>query len=134
MSKQAEKRATHLGPPNKKLQTAEKKGRLAETLAAFYLKLKFYRIIARRFKTPLGEIDLIARKGDALVIIEVKARPDLKTAAESITGQQWKRITQALQWRLLQRPEEARLSIRFDAILISGWRIHHIKDAWRPDF
>lgn len=115
-----------------KNELAEKRGRRAEVFAAWYLRFTFYKILAYRFRTPLGEIDLLARRGNTLIVFEVKARQNLEAAAESISAQQWKRITKALQWRLAQRPKEAELAIRFDAILISGWRIRHIKDAWRP--
>ena len=64
---------------------AERKGRIAEICAAGLLLLKGYRILARRFKTPQGEVDLILRKRNALVCVEVKARADLGAALEAVT-------------------------------------------------
>jgi putative endonuclease len=66
-----------------KKQTAEKFGRFAETLAAWSLRIKGFRIIARGFRTPVGEIDIIARRGGLLVFIEVKARRNITDAAAS---------------------------------------------------
>ena len=66
-----------------KKQTAEKFGRFAETLAAWSLRIKGFRIISRGFRTPVGEIDIIARRGGLLVFIEVKARRNITDAAAS---------------------------------------------------
>jgi putative endonuclease len=63
-----------------------RQGLRAETIAALFLRLKGYRILARRFTSPVGEIDLVARRGTSLVFVEVKARPTLDAAAESIRG------------------------------------------------
>lgn len=113
---------------------AQKRGRRAETLAVLLLRFKGYRILARRLKTPVGEIDILAKKRGALVAVEVKARSTLDLAAESIGKRQWERIARALQWRLSHRPNETALAARFDAVLIAGWKTKHIKDAWRPSF
>jgi len=114
---------------------AERDGRLAETLAAIWLRLKGYRILARRLKTPVGEIDILARRGAMLVAVEVKARRDLALAAAAITPRQWRRLARAAEWALAHRPEWAGLSLRFDALLLARGRLpRHVADAWRPEW
>jgi len=109
----------------------EKAGRRAEVLAKYYLRLKGYQILAHRFKTKVGEIDLIARKRDLLIVVEVKQRSTLRDAETSLTWQTWNRVSAAA--HIFRRSQKNRnLAIRYDAILIVGtWHIHHIKDAWR---
>ena len=63
---------------------AERRGRLAEALCATWLRMKGYRIVARGVRTPVGELDIVARRGRVLAIVEVKARGTLAAAAESI--------------------------------------------------
>ncbi len=111
---------------------AERRGHGAERLAALLLLAKGYRPLARRLKTPVGEIDLLARRGGVLAAVEVKARRTLDQAAEAIPERQWRRIARALEWYLAGRPELAELTVRFDAVLLAGWRIRHVQDAWRP--
>lgn len=107
------------------------KGRWAEYFAWAYLKLKGYQILESRYKTPLGEIDLIARRGKALVAIEVKNRSSLEDAALAVTEHQWRRIERAFLHYLSSHAFS--LDLRFDVILISSWRWpHHIKGAWCP--
>lgn len=114
---------------------AERDGRLGETLAAIWLRLKGYRILARRLKTPVGEIDILARRGIILAVVEVKARRDRVLAAEAITAQQWRRLARAAAWALAHRPEWAGLSLRFDALLLGRGRLpRHVADAWRPEW
>ncbi|MBC8338692.1 MAG: YraN family protein [Rhodospirillales bacterium] len=115
-------------------RTAWKFGLFAETLAAWHLRFRGYRILARRFRGPVGEIDIVARRGRLLVFVEVKARRDALTAAESITPRQRNRIIRAAQAFVQARPALAALDQRFDAILIgSGWWPVHLVDAWRPE-
>ncbi|MDD9877676.1 MAG: YraN family protein [Magnetovibrio sp.] len=111
-------------------------GRRAETWTAWWLRLKGYRIVARRFQSPVGEIDLVARKGRTLVFCEVKVRADADTAAESITHHQRRRIERAALAFLQRHPGLAGLDLRFDAIVFGragGPRPRHMADAWRPD-
>jgi len=113
---------------------AWRRGHWAERLCAAHLMLLGYRVIARRLRTPAGEIDLIARRGGTLAMIEVKARRDADNAAEAITARQRSRILDATRWYLAGRPELAELDIRFDAMLVTPWRWpRHLPDAWRPD-
>jgi putative endonuclease len=105
------------------------KGKGAEWIAALYLQFKGYEILEKRFKTPLGEIDLLARKGNTLVAIEVKARKTLEQAAMALTPFQRRRIEKALLFYLAGKT--SCLDLRFDVILISSWRLpYHIRGAW----
>ncbi len=110
---------------------AERRGRLAERLALALLRLKGYRILEQRYKTPVGEIDIIARKKDALVFVEVKARRRMRDAIESIGVRQRQRITRAAEAYLARHPAHAGRPCRFDAILIAPGRLpRHMIDAW----
>jgi putative endonuclease len=80
---------------------------------------KGYRILAKRFKTPHGEIDLVAKKRNLLVFVEVKARARLDDAAYAVTPRQQARIIDAAQGWLMVHPEHAEFDLRFDAILIA---------------
>ena len=102
---------------------AFKTGLSAETRAAAYLMAKGYRILARRFKTPYGEIDIVARKRSLIAFIEVKARARLDDAAYAVTPRQQARIIDAAQAWLMAHPEHAEFELRFDAILIAPRRL-----------
>ncbi len=91
----------------------------AESKASVYLIAKGYRILARRFRTPHGEIDIVARRRGLLAFVEVKARATLDDAAYSVTPQQQQRIIAAAQAWLMAHPEHADFDMRFDAILIA---------------
>lgn len=113
-------------------QAAERRGRSAERLAAWWLRLKGYRIVARGFRTPVGEIDLVARRGRRLALVEVKRRETLAAAAEAIRPQQQARIARAAELFLKRRPDLAGLTLGFDALLLApGHRPRHLPDAWR---
>ncbi len=110
------------------------RGRRAEDRAAWWLRLKGYRILAQDFRTQVGEIDLIARRGRVLACVEVKFRPSLQEAGEAIGPRQRRRIERAATTFLQQNPHLGRLEQRFDAVLIAPrcWP-RHISDAWRRD-
>lgn len=95
----------------------------AESRAAAYLIAKGYRILARRFRTPHGEIDLVAKKRNLVAFIEVKARASLDEAAYAVTPRQQGRIVNAAQGWLMAHPEHAEFELRFDAILIAPRRL-----------
>ena len=95
----------------------------AETRAAAYLMAKGYRILAKRFRTPYGEIDIVARKRNLLAFVEVKARASLDEAAYAVTPRQQQRIIAAAQAWLMAHPEHAELELRFDAMLIAPRRL-----------
>jgi putative endonuclease len=93
-------------------------GLSAESRAAALLIAKGYRILARRFRTPLGEIDIVARRRGVLVFVEVKARDSFDTAAEAIGKRQQSRIIAAAQLWLAGHPEDAMRDMRFDVVLV----------------
>ncbi len=107
------------------------RGRRAETLAAWWLRLKGYRILARDFRVASGEIDLIARRGRVLALVEVKARPSLDQARESLTPRQCRRIERAAAIFLQRHPGLSGLDQRFDVMLLAPRRWpHHLENAW----
>jgi putative endonuclease len=113
---------------------AWQRGRQGEGLAAWWLRLKGYRVLARNFRGGGGEIDLIVRRGAILAMVEVKTRGDLVSASEALGPRQRARIVRATEAFLQQRPQLARLSLRFDVILVAPGRFpRHLLDAWRPD-
>ncbi len=95
----------------------------AEARAAAFLTFKRYRILARRFRTPFGEIDLVVRRGNLLVFVEVKARASLEEAAYAVTPRQQRRIIDAAQAWLVAHPEHAEFELRFDVMLIAPRRL-----------
>ncbi|MCG8592980.1 MAG: YraN family protein [Kiloniellales bacterium] len=114
-------------------RSAELWGRWAEALAAWRLRLTGYRIVARRFRAAQGEVDLVARRGSVLAIVEVKARADEASAADSLRAGQRRRIERAALAFLQRHPEYTALRLRFDMMLIVPRRWpRHIIDAWRP--
>ncbi|MGJ4908753.1 MULTISPECIES: YraN family protein [unclassified Bradyrhizobium] len=94
-------------------------GLSAEARAAALLIAKGYRILAKRFRTPHGEIDIIARKRGLVAFVEVKARASLDDAAYAVTPRQQQRIINATQAWLMAHPDHAELELRFDAILVA---------------
>ncbi len=110
---------------------AERAGRWAETLAGLYLQLCFYRIIARRFKTPVGEIDLIARRGRMIVFVEVKQRAGTEARSMALGAVNMDRISRAAQWYLARNGKFASFDCRFDVLLLAPWHWpHHLKNIF----
>ncbi|MBE1205824.1 YraN family protein [Aminobacter carboxidus] len=107
-------------------QYAQRRGHRGEWLAALALMLKGYRIVARRYKTKLGEIDLIARRGDLVLIVEVKARKTLNEAMDAVAYDSERRIEGAADLWLARQPDYGKLSVRFDmvAVLPRRWPVH----------
>jgi putative endonuclease len=106
-------------------------GLSAESRAAAYLVAKGYRILARRWKSPAGEIDIVARRRQLLVFVEVKARASLDDAAESVLPRQRQRIVAAAEAWLATYPDPKILDMRFDAILIAPRKLpRHIPAAF----
>ena len=111
---------------------AERHGRWAESLCLWSLRLRGYRILARDYRVSVGEIDILARRGATLVAIEVKARGDHSSAVEAVTARQRRRIMRAAAQFLATRPGLARLTVRFDVMLVLPRRLPvHLRDAWR---
>jgi putative endonuclease len=106
-------------------------GLSAEVRAAAFLMAKGYRILAKRFRTPYGEIDLVARRRNLLAFVEVKARASLDDAAYAVTPRQQQRIIDAAQAWLMVHPEHADFDLRFDAMLIAPRRLpRHVLAAF----
>ena len=106
-------------------------GLSAESRAAAWLLAKGYRILARRFRTRHGEIDIVARRRSLLAFIEVKARASLDEAAYAVTARQQARIVAAAQVWLMAHPEHADFELRFDAMLIAPRRLpRHLMAAF----
>lgn len=107
-------------------------GHRAEKMAALLLRLKGYKILETRYKTPVGEIDLIARRGRALVFVEVKLRNNEMAALEAVTPKNQSRVAQASQHYLSRHPEYAGFNMRFDIVVMAWpffWR--HLDNAWQ---
>jgi putative endonuclease len=114
----------------RKIKTYES-GLRAETLAAFYLRMKGYRILARRYKTPVGEIDIIAVRGRVLAAIEVKTRASQSDALESVTAKNRARVSRALEYFLARHTRYASYTLRFDALIYAPpFRFRHLDNAW----
>jgi putative endonuclease len=113
-------------------QEAEAGGRRAEALAVLWLRLKGYRILDRRLKTPVGELDLVARRGKVICFVEVKARTTMDAALEALGPKQRHRIERAAAWWCTHRQQDPTISLRFDLIAVApGHRPIHVVDAWR---
>ena len=117
--------------PDPERQIAFRTGISAESRAAALLVAKGFRILARRWKSPVGEIDIVARRRHLLVFVEVKARHSLDEAAESVTPRQRQRIIAAGEAFLATYPDASVHDIRFDAVLVAPGKIpRHIQGAF----
>ena len=115
-------------------RAAESRGRAAERLCALRLRLTGWRILARRYATPVGELDIIAKRGALIAFIEVKHRRDVHGALETITARQRMRIERAATVFLSRYPKWRKLVLRFDVMVVTPWRWpRRLSDAWRPD-
>jgi putative endonuclease len=105
---------------------AERRGRRAEALAALFLRLKLYSIREKRYKTPVGEIDLIASRFGTTVFVEVKARSIRGSEAAALQAVGTSRITRAAQYYLARHPALADTPLRFDVIFVAprAWPRH----------
>jgi len=110
---------------------SHRKGHTAEWRAAWRLRLAGYSIVAQRYKTRLGEIDIVARRGTLLVFVEVKARADFDTATFALRPGQFGRVARAANLFLASHPRYAVCSVRFDAVLVAGLWPRHLPDVWR---
>ena len=113
-------------PATRSRRAAEGFGRRGEWLAALYLRLKLYRIVARRFKTPVGEIDLVARRFGTTVFVEVKARQKRQSLGEALRAVNRRRLVRAAAFYLAGHPALATSSLRFDVIFLASkaWPRH----------
>ncbi|KKX31771.1 YraN family protein [Rhizobium sp. LC145] len=114
-----------------KRRKAVRRGHFSEYLAAFFLFAKGYRILAIRYRTRLGEIDIIARKGDLAVFVEVKARRVEQEAIDAVGFAAQRRIRAASDLWLARRADAARLSQRYDIVTVLPGRLpRHFPDAF----
>ena len=109
----------------------ERRGRFAESLALASLRLKGYRLLARRFKSGPGEVDLIMRRGDVTAFIEVKVRATNDLAVEAVTEYQSRRIAAAASVWMARDPKAALGICRFDIVAVSPYQWpRHIPNAF----
>jgi len=107
-------------------------GHIAEYLCMALLVLKGYSLLARRYRNPFGEIDIIAAQRNVVAFIEVKARADASTALLSVTAIKQQRLLQAASAFIAAHKKYATHGLRFDVMMVtSPWNITHLKDAWR---
>ena len=115
-------------------QQALRRGRVAEAMCRWHLRLRGWRIVASGWRCPSGEIDILARRGGVLAVVEVKSRGDIGRAAEAILPRQRRRIARAASAFLLARPDLAGLAPRFDVMLVAPLRPpRHLADAWQVE-
>lgn len=114
---------------------SERRGRRGEALAALWLRLKGYAIVACRARTSAGEIDIVARKGAVLVFVEVKTRAHWRDGLHAVSASAQRRLARAGQaWLAAHVPQNGRGPVRFDVIIVSRDALpRHVRDAWRPD-
>lgn len=110
-------------------RTRHARGLLAEHVAVLLLFLKNYRILERRVRTPLGEVDIVAARGGTLVLVEVKYRSTMASALDCITANQRDRLLRAANYLM---PRYNKLStVRWDVIALAPWQWpRHIVNAW----
>ena len=120
-------------PSRHSRQKAERRGRIAETVAALNLRLKGYRILETRVKTAVGEIDLIAVRGKTLAFVEVKQRQSHHLALTAVSERNWQRIANAAANWTAQNQGFHTHDWRYDLVTVSGryWP-RHFPDYWRP--
>jgi len=111
---------------------ARRSGRRAEVWVALWLMARGYRLLGFRLRTPQGEIDILARRGGVVAVIEVKRRTDIEAAREAITWRQHERLRRAAESLTTRRPDLAGLPIRIDLVALAPGRWpQHIPDIGR---
>ncbi len=116
---------------NQKRKRAYRAGNRAEIVAALFLMARGYRILARRYKTPVGEIDLIAVKRARLAFVEVKGRAGIDEALGAVSRRQQQRIKRAASYWLAKQRVPHEGEIGFDVVAIAPWKLpRHQKDAF----
>lgn len=118
-------------PKSKARLKAHLGGHRGEALAAFFLRLKLYRIIETRYKTPVGEIDLIAERFGVTVFVEVKTRSKIGAHAEALAAVNQARIVRAAEYWLARHPARTHTDLRFDVIFLApGTWPRHLVNAF----
>lgn len=114
-----------------KRRKAYNQGKWSELFAMVYLRIKGYRILSWRYRTPVGEIDLIVKKGNTIVAVEVKHRPTYTQGVEAVKFKQRKRIIRAMECYLQRHKKFENLASRFDVVILQPLRWpQHLKNAW----
>ena len=112
-------------------QKAHADGVLGESAAELFLRAKGYKIVARRYRAPVGEIDLVMLDGETLVFIEVKARAGIDEALFSITPKMQKRIWAAAEHFAAAHPEHQARPMRIDVMAVKlPFTVRHLENAW----
>jgi putative endonuclease len=112
-------------------RAAEERGRRAELVAAWFLRLKGYRVLARRYRTPVGEIDLVVRRGRLVAFVEVKARATVDEAAAAVSAGGRRRVARAAAVWLAAHPAAGGYDLRFDVVVAAPWRLpRHLASAF----
>jgi putative endonuclease len=131
MARRAETLQPAKPPPLPERVAAFRRGLSAESRAALLLVAKAYRILERRWKTPFGEIDIVARRRGAVVFVEVKARGSMDEAVEAVTERTKRRVIGAAELWLARHPQHANGGIRFDVIVVTPGKMpRHIVNAF----
>ena len=113
---------------------AHKAGRRAELTAALWLMAKGYSILGMRVRLPMGEIDVLARRGRVLAAVEVKTRTTIEGALAAVDAEQRHRLRRALQAFAARRPSLKDAALRLDLMALAPGRFpRHIPDAWSED-
>ncbi|HEY8963927.1 MAG TPA: YraN family protein [Alphaproteobacteria bacterium] len=109
-----------------------KSGLIAEAVAGWFLAAKGYRVLAKRFKTPVGEIDLVVKRGRTVAFIEVKRRLSIEEGLYAVHPGNAARVRRAAEWWLKANPAFAdKCDLRFDVVVLSPYRlIRHISNAF----
>ena len=118
-------------PKSEARLSAERDGRRGEWLAALWLQAQLYRIVERRFKTPVGEIDLIVERFGTTVFVEVKARARGANEADALGKVNQRRLVRAAEYYLAKNPRLAATPLRFDVIFLAprAWP-RHLRNAF----
>jgi putative endonuclease len=128
------KRVTQRQPADPRRLKARRRGRFAEHLCRWHLRLRGWRILASDWRCPAGEIDILACRRGGLAAIEVKSRPDFATGVGALQPCQRRRIARAVEAFVAMRPELAALAVRFDVMVVEPLRLpRHLPSAWRSD-
>lgn len=109
-------------PKAERRVAAERGGHRGESLAALYLQAKLYRLRDRRYRTPVGELDLVVERGNTIVFVEVKTRGRRGSEAEALGAVNQNRIARAAQFWLARHPADAARDFRFDVIFLAPGR------------
>ncbi len=115
----------------KKRRSTYQDGLRAEMIATWVLRAKGYRILAQRYKTPIGEIDIVARRGRTLVFVEVKFRGTVEEALSCLTPSMKGRIVKAARHFIAAYPDYNDYAMRFDLMAVAGiFSFRHLDNAW----